>query len=172
MKDGIVVELVAVPPHLYIFGAGHVSRYISMTAKMAEFDVTVIDDRESFANKERFPEADEIIVEEFEPLFRHLSMEPDSYAVIVTRGHAHDALVLEEVLKKPCKYVGMIGSKRKTQIVFDHLKASGVDGSTLQQVHAPIGIEIDAETPQEIAVSIVAELIKARRDRNKRRDAA
>jgi xanthine dehydrogenase accessory factor len=162
-KEGVLIEPVTAPPHVYIFGAGHISRYISRAAKMAEFEVTVVDDRANFANKERFPEADEIIVEDFESLFEHLRLEPDGYAVIVTRGHNHDALVLEEVLRMPCKYVGMIGSKRKTQIIFDHLKSTGVDDSALKQVHAPIGIDIDAETPQEISISIVAELIKTRR---------
>ena len=164
-KEGIIVEPVAVPLHLYIFGAGHVSRYICMIAKMVDFEVAVIDDRDSFANKERFPEADEIIVEAFESVFQCLPIEPDGYVVIVTRGHAHDALVLEEVLKRPYKYVGMIGSKRKTKIILNHLKAAGVDENILQQVHAPIGIDIDAETPQEIAISIVAELIKVKRSR-------
>jgi xanthine dehydrogenase accessory factor len=161
--DGLIVEPISRPSRLFIFGAGHISRYISMTAKIAEFNVTVIDDRESFANKERFPEADEIIVEDFQSVFKHLSPQPGDYAVIVTRGHSHDALVLGEVLKNPCRYVGMIGSKRKTRIVFDHLRTAGVLEEALQKVHAPIGINIDAETPQEIAISIVAEMIKAKR---------
>ena len=185
--EGAIIEPIVAPSHLYIFGAGHVSQYISAIAKIAEFEVTVIDDRESFANKERFPEADEIIVEEFKSVFEHIDIKPDEYAVIVTRGHAHDAFILEEVLKKPCRYMGMIGSKRKTKIIFDHLKGEDVDENILEEehtpfillrktrkkvlfdekvineVHAPIGIDIGAETPQEIAVSIVAELIKERR---------
>ena len=164
-EDGLIVEPILSPSRLFIFGAGHISRYISATAKMAEFDVTVVDDRESFANREQFPEADEIIVENFQSVLKHLSPQPADYAVIVTRGHSHDALVLGEVLKNPCRYIGMIGSKRKTRIVFDHLRTAGVLEEALQKVHAPIGIDIDAETPQEIAISIVAEMIKVRRAR-------
>jgi len=191
-QEGAIIEPIAAPSHLYIFGAGHVSQYISTIAKIAEFEVTVIDDRESFANKERFPEADEIIVEEFKSVFKRIHIKPDEYAVIVTRGHAHDAFILEEVLKKPCRYMGMIGSKRKTKIIFDHLKTAEVDENVfneadaplillqktrkkvlfdeniLNKVHAPIGIDIGAETPQEIAVSIVAELIRERRAKKRR----
>ncbi len=162
-QDQVLIEPVSGISRLYIFGAGHISRYISTVAKVAEFDVTVIDDRESFANRVRFPEADEVIVEDFHSVFRHISLQPDDYVVIITRGHSHDALILEEALKNPCRYIGMIGSRRKTKILFDHLREAGVAEEALRKVHAPIGIDIDAETPQEIAISIVAELTKVRR---------
>ena len=127
--------------------------------------MTVIDDRNSFANRERFAEADEIVVEEFGEVFKKTRPSRNEYAVIVTRGHKHDSVVLEEVLKNPPKYTGMIGSKRKVKIIFDDLRRKGVTEDLLQTVHAPIGIDIGAETPQEIAVSIVAELIKIRSSR-------
>jgi xanthine dehydrogenase accessory factor len=161
-QNGYLIEVIAPPPHLYIYGAGHISQYISKMAKLVDFHVTVIDDRSQFANHDRFPEADEIVVEEFREVFEKVRPIPGGYVVIVTRGHKHDAGVLEEVLQRPPQYVGMIGSKRKVKIIYDDLAAKGVDGGLLRAVHAPIGVDIDAETPQEIAVSIVAELIKVR----------
>jgi len=131
-------------------------------AKAVDFHVTVVDDREIFANRERFPEADEVIVEEFRGVFTKTRPPRNAYAVIVTRGHKHDAVVLEEVLRRPPRYTGMIGSKRKVKILFDDLRGKGFKEDTLGTVHAPIGIDIGAETPQEIAVSIIAELIKIR----------
>ncbi|MEI6154418.1 MAG: XdhC/CoxI family protein [Deltaproteobacteria bacterium] len=165
VQDGYMIEVIAPPPHLYIYGAGHISQYISTMAKLVDFHITVIDDRSQFANRDRFPDADEIIVEEFKNVFEKVHPPLSGYAVIVTRGHKHDAVVLEEVLKQPQQYVGMIGSKRKVKIIYDDLIKKGVGKNLLRIVHAPIGIDIDAETPQEIAVSIVAELIKARSNR-------
>ncbi|MCX5803084.1 MAG: XdhC/CoxI family protein [Proteobacteria bacterium] len=160
--DGEVVEAIQVSSPLYIFGAGHVSQFLSKIAKIVDFHVTVIDDREEFANRERFPEADEVIVEDFTKVFNRLDFTGDEYIAILTRGHRYDAEVLEESLRKPVKYIGMIGSKRKVKMVYGHLRECGFDEKTLDGVHAPIGIHINAETPQEIAISIVAELIKVR----------
>jgi xanthine dehydrogenase accessory factor len=157
-----VVEPLLVYPDLYIFGAGHVSQFLSKVAKMVDFNVTVIDDRAEFANRERFPEADNVIVEDFNEAFNHLDFSRKPYLVIVTRGHTHDALVLEKSIEQPTQYVGMIGSKRKVRVVMDYLREKGVDKEILESVHAPIGIDINSETPQEIAISIVAELIQAR----------
>ncbi|MCX7966117.1 MAG: XdhC family protein [Syntrophorhabdaceae bacterium] len=147
---------------LYIFGAGHVSQYLSIVAKLVDFYTVVIDDRAEFANRERFPDADEIMVEKFESVFERLSFTGSEYIVIVTRGHQYDAFVLKEVLKRDFKYVGMIGSKRKVKIVMENLKDLGFSEELLRSVHAPIGLDIHAETPQEIAISIAAELIKER----------
>lgn len=122
----------------------------------------MVDDRRDFANNDRFPEADEIIVDDFDFLSQHLPTDSESYAVILTRGHKHDAIVLEEVLKVPHRYIGMIGSKRKVHMIYEALKAKGVDEKLLSGVHAPIGIDIKAETPEEIALSIVSELVKVR----------
>jgi xanthine dehydrogenase accessory factor len=128
-----------------------------------DFNTVVIDDRPDFANRERFPEAQEIIVDDFRKVFQRLTFYGNEYVAIVTRGHKHDALVLEEVMRRPTRYVGMIGSKRKNRLILDHLKAKGFEEAALAAVHAPIGLGIRAETPQEIAVSIVAELIAVRR---------
>ena len=160
--DGLVIEPLQVSVALYIFGAGHVSQYITKVAKMVDFSVTVIDDREEFANTERFPDADEIIVDNFQNVFNRLKFTGKEFVAIVTRGHQYDAGVLGEALKRQTRYVGMIGSKRKVAIVFDFLKKSGFDNEAIKKVHAPIGLAIHAETPQEIAVSIVAELIRVR----------
>ena len=163
LGDGTVVEPIVSSSFLYIFGAGHVSQYVSRIAAMVDFNIVVVDDRSDFANAERFPEAQEIIVEDFQDVFRHVNFHGDEYVAILTRGHKHDALVLEEVMKRPTRYVGMIGSKRKTEMVFQHLKTMGFPESDLKRVHAPIGLDIEAETPQEIAVSIVAEMIGVKR---------
>jgi xanthine dehydrogenase accessory factor len=147
---------------LYLFGAGHVSQYVAKIAKIADFDTTIIDDRKEVANRERFPDADAIIVTNMRDAFYCLDFTGDEYIVIVSRSHEQDAEILEEALKRKTRYVGMIGSKRKVRIILDNLKEKGLSESAIEKVHAPIGIPIDAETPQEIAISIVAEMIKAK----------
>ncbi|OPY69450.1 MAG: putative xanthine dehydrogenase subunit A [Syntrophorhabdaceae bacterium PtaU1.Bin034] len=163
LGKGMVIEPIVSSSLLYLFGAGHISQYVAKIAAMIDFNIVVIDDREDFANKERFAEAEEIIVEDFHKVFDRLSFRGNEYVAILTRGHKHDALVLEEVIKRPTRYVGMIGSRRKTKLVLDHLRAKGYDEDALKAVHAPIGIDIQSETPQEIAVSIAAELIEVKR---------
>jgi xanthine dehydrogenase accessory factor len=162
LSNGLIIEPVMPSSVVYIYGAGHISQSISKIAKMVGFYVIVIDDRRDFANDERFPEADEIIVDDFDFLSQHLPGDGEPYTVIVTRGHKHDAIVLEEVLKVPHRYIGMIGSKRKVHIIYEAMKTKGVNEGLLAQVHAPIGIHINAETPEEIALSIVSELVKVR----------
>ena len=162
LNNDTVVEPLSVFSNLYIFGAGHVSQFLSKVAKLVDFNVTVIDDREEFANRERFPEADTIIVEDFNTVFDVLDFTTNSYIVIVTRGHSHDALVLEKSIKQATCYIGMIGSKRKVRMVLEHLREKGIGKEILESIHAPVGIDINSETPQEIAVSIVAELIQVR----------
>jgi xanthine dehydrogenase accessory factor len=164
--NDMIVEPIEITSNLYIYGAGHLSQFISKLAKMMDFNVIVIDDRKEFANRERFPEADEIIVNDFNNITQDDGNDGERYVVIVTRGHKHDAVVLKEVLKRNNRYVGMIGSKRKTKIIFDHLNTCGIEEKLLQTVHAPIGIDINSETPQEIALSIIAELVKARGEKN------
>ncbi|MGQ9509183.1 MAG: XdhC family aldehyde oxidoreductase maturation factor [Thermodesulfobacteriota bacterium] len=161
----ILLEPIFSEPTLYIFGAGHISQQLAPLAKKVHFKVVVIDDREMFANRENFPEADELIVTEFEESFKHLSIDPSSYIVIVTRGHLFDGLVLEKALHTTARYIGMIGSKRKIRLLYEHLMKKGFLQEDLRRIHAPIGIDINAETPEEIAVSIIAELIKVRRGR-------
>lgn len=147
---------------LYVFGAGHVSQHICRIASMVNFDVTVIDDRKDYSNRVRFPDARETIAEDFITVFDRLPFSGSEYVVIVTRGHKHDALALEQTLKRQTRYVGMIGSRQKTKLVFDHLRQKGVNEALFTRVFAPIGLDISAETPEEIAVSIVAELILVR----------
>jgi xanthine dehydrogenase accessory factor len=161
--DGGIMEPILSSSLLYLFGAGHVSQYVAQVASMVDFNIVVVDDRVDFANTERFPMAQEIVVEDFQTVFDRLHFQGNEYVAILTRGHKHDALVLEEVMKRPTRYVGMIGSRRKTKLIMDHLKEKGFGPDTLNAVHAPIGVAIEAETPQEIAVSIVAELIATRR---------
>ncbi len=161
--DGaFLIEPVFNRTRLYIFGAGHVSQFISKIASMVDFAVVVIDDRQDFANAVRFPEADEVIVDDFTKAFSSLPFSGNEFVVIVTRGHSHDAVALREALSKDARYIGMIGSKRKVKMVFDLMRESGFSDEAISNVHAPIGLAIDAETPQEIAVSIVGQLIQIR----------
>ncbi len=165
LSDGtLLLEPVLGHPHLMIFGGGHVSRYISRTAAMAGFRVTVIDDRAPYANSERFPEADATLAVEFYNAFNHVSITSSSYVVIVTRGHRSDEEILERVIASQAKYIGMIGSKRKVLTTYEHLVERGIAPEQLKRVHAPMGIEIGAATAEEIAVSVVAELIQVRRN--------
>lgn len=147
---------------LYIFGAGHISTCIVPIAKMAGFQVVVIDDRAEFMDRERFPLADELMTIPFSEAFSNISVTGSSYLVIVTRGHIHDLLILRDSLKTSPAYIGMIGSKRKRDMIYTSLVDEGFTRERLLNVHSPIGLAIDAETPEEIAVSIVAELIHAR----------
>jgi len=159
----IFIDTIAGQPMLFIFGAGHLSYYISRYAKSVDFRVAVCDGRAEFANKERFPDVDNIIVESFERVFDKICIDRNSYIVIVTRGHKCDEIVLERAVQTETKYIGMIGSKRKTATVLKRLREKGISEEALRRVYSPIGISIGALTPQEIALSIVCELTKIRR---------
>ena len=159
----IYIEPIIPNPRVYIFGGGHVSLAVSKMSKMVGFEVVVLDDRPQFANRDRFPETEEVIAEEFEFSLPKLRVNRSSYLVIVTRGHAYDQEVLEWAVKTEARYLGMIGSRRKIQMVYASLKEKGVPAEKLERVHAPIGLDIGALTPEEIAVSIVAEMIQERR---------
>ncbi|HUT70582.1 MAG TPA: XdhC/CoxI family protein [Desulfatiglandales bacterium] len=159
----VFVEPILPEPCLFIFGAGHISLFLAKMGKIVGFKVVVIDDRPEFANRERFPEADEVIAQDLPLAFPQLTTNRASYIAIVTRGHLQDETVLEWAVKTDAAYIGMIGSKKKNQTVFSHLKARGIPEKRLKEVHAPIGLNINAKTPEEIAVSIIAEIIKARR---------
>lgn len=151
----------------YLFGAGHISLHLAPLAKMVEFRTVVLDDRAEFANAERFAGADEIrVLSAFESCFEDLAIDADSYIVIVTRGHSHDKTVLAQALKATPGYVGMIGSRRKRETLYHQLRNEGFSEDDLARVHSPIGVRIGAETPQEIALSIVAELIRVRAERS------
>jgi xanthine dehydrogenase accessory factor len=161
-KESIFIEPLMPYDILYLFGAGHVSTFVSSLASMVGFRVVVIDDRKEFANKERFKEADEIIVLAFSDVFEKINISSSCYIAIITRGHIQDLNVLRESLKRSDGYIGMIGSKQKREKIYQALMEEGVSDERLKQVHSPIGLDIDAETPEEIAVSIVAELIRVR----------
>jgi xanthine dehydrogenase accessory factor len=148
---------------VYCFGAGHVAVPTAHIAALSGFRVIVIDDRAEFVNAERFPEAHEIrVISDFDHALEGLEIDKDSFIVIVTRGHQYDRTVLEQSIKTNSGYIGMISSRRKKQAIYEALLARGVKKELLEQVHSPIGIDIGGETPEEIAVSIVAELITIR----------
>ena len=159
--DDVLVERITTPPHLVLCGAGHVSVYTAKIAKMVGFKVTVIDERGDFANSERFPEADAIVSLPYREALEAIN-DPNTYYVIITRGHKDDNLCLETILNKPYAYCGMIGSKSKVQIVFNDLIARGYPKEKLNTVHSPIGLSIGANTPEEIAVCIVGEMIQVK----------
>ena len=159
----IFIEPVLPPALLYIFGAGHVALSLYRTARSAGFDVNIIDDRDSYANRERFPEAKEVIAEDFDQAMARMTPSETSYIVIVTRGHRDDMSVLRWAVQTQARYVGMIGSKRKTITIFRELVKEGLSENLFERVHAPVGLDIGAITPEEIAVAITAELIAARR---------
>jgi len=159
----IYIEPIIPTPKVFIFGGGHISLFVAKMSAMVGFQVAVIDDRPQFADKDRFPEAEEVIAEEFPLALPKLKVNRSSYLVIVTRGHAYDQEVLEWAVNTEVKYIGMIGSRKKIQTVYANLEEKGITREKLQRVHAPIGVDIGAVTPEEIAVSIVAEMIKVRR---------
>ncbi|HET7204993.1 MAG TPA: XdhC/CoxI family protein [Terriglobales bacterium] len=159
----IFIEPVLPPALLYIFGAGHVAVNLYKIAHNAGFDVTVVDDREAYAARERFPEAREVIAEDFDKAMARLFPSESSYIVIVTRGHRDDMRVLRWAVQTPARYVGMIGSRRKTVAIYKELVKEGIPAHLFERVHAPVGLDIGAVTPEEIAVAITAELIAIRR---------
>ena len=159
----VFIETVAIRPTVIIFGAGHLSFYIAKFAKLVNFSVKVCDEREEFAKKERFPDANEIIVANFENVFERVRVDGNSYLVIVTRGHKCDEVVLEQALRTGAKYIGMIGSRRKVITILQRLHEKGFSREALSSIYSPIGISIGAVTPEEIAMSTVCELVKIRR---------
>jgi len=159
----VFIEPVLPPALLYIFGAGHVALSLCQTAASAGFDVIVSDDRSSYATKERFPAAREVHAFDFDEAMRRLDPNESSCIVIVTRGHRDDMRILRWAIQTRARYVGMIGSKRKVIQIFKTLEEEGVPASLFEKVYAPIGLDIGAITPEEIAVAITAELIAIRR---------
>lgn len=164
------VERLMQRPRIFLFGAGHVSTCVAPLARQVGFDITVIDDRPEFANKERFPDAESVIVSEFKQAFDSLDISENAYILIITRGHLHDKSVLEMSLQTPAKYIGMIGSIKKRNTIYQDLISQGISKQRLEEVYSPIGIEINAQTPEEIAVSIVAELIQKRAPKKEKKN--
>ncbi len=159
----VFVEPILPQPTLYLFGGGHVSMAVAKAATAAGFGVGVADDRETFANNERFPMAHEIYTS-YEDAFRKIHPNAASYLVIVTRGHKEDMRVLAWAVRTEARYVGMIGSKRKVISVYKALENDGYKPEEFERVYAPMGLEIGALSPEEIAVSIAAELVAVRRN--------
>ncbi len=159
----VYVEPVMPIPSAYIFGAGHISKSLSKVATLAGFRTIIVDNRDTYANRERFPEAAEVHAGEYEEVFSKLAINESSYLIIVTRGHADDMRVLRWAISTPARYVGMIGSKRKLVEVAKQLQKEGIAIKKLQGVHSPMGLDIGAVTPEEIAVAVVAELVHWRR---------
>ena len=163
------VEPFTPPPILYVFGGGHVGGQIGRLAKNVGFHVVLVDDRPYFANPERHPEVDECLAGDVPDVFSRLPSDDQIYIVAATRGHQHDEVVVEHAIARRVRYVGMLGSERKKMILWRRIEARGGSRGRLDQVYSPVGLDIGADTPEEIAVSVVAELIQVRRsDRRKR----
>ncbi len=159
----VMIEVTERPATLLIVGGGHVGQAIASIAALAGFSVSVLDDRAAFANQERFPMADRVICGDFVDELRRFEIDSTTYIVMVSRGHKQDELALREVAASGAAYAGMIGSLRRVSTVLTHLAQEGVPREALERVHTPIGLDIGAETPEEIAVSVVAELVLVRR---------
>jgi len=165
----VVIEPVLPPPRVYIIGAGHVSVPLCRVAKIAGFEVIVVDDRIKYANRQRFPEADEVKAGPIAEVARGFSYGDNAYVVIVTRGHKMDEEALRVFLEYDTAYIGVIGSVRKSEKIFNRLEKDGISRERLDRVHSPIGLDIGGGTPGEIAVSIVAELVAVRYQRATRK---
>jgi xanthine dehydrogenase accessory factor len=162
----VFIEPIEPSPAVYIFGAGHVGQFVARVAHDAGFRVHVVDDRDKFANRERFPDAAEIVVDDIPTWLANAALPASAYAVIVTRGHRHDLDALRALAPRNLRYLGLIGSRAKVKRIYDVLvEEQTVSVEQLERIHAPIGLDIGAVTPQEIAISIVAELIAIRRGR-------
>ena len=159
----VYIEPLEATPRLYVIGAGHVGYHLAKLAQTIGFSVHVLDDREKFASRERFPEAAEVVVDSIPDWLHHASLPTNAYVVVVTRGHTHDLDALRSLATRDLRYLGLIGSKAKVKRIYDALLAEGVPVECLQHVHAPVGLDIGAVSPEEIAVAILAELIAVRR---------
>jgi xanthine dehydrogenase accessory factor len=163
-KLDVFFEVMPAPPKLIVVGAGHIAVPLAKLAKILDFHVTVIDDRLLYANRERFPDADEVLVGEMAQVLKEMTITPSCYIVLITRGHAYDEPCLRVVLPSSAKYIGMIGSRRRIKACFQRFRDEDkIAEELIQKVYAPIGLDIATETPAEIALSILAEVIKVRR---------
>jgi xanthine dehydrogenase accessory factor len=168
----VYIEPIEPSPELYIIGAGHVGYHLARLAHEVGFRVHVIDDREKFANRERFPTAAEVIADDISAWLASAQLPAHAYAVIVTRGHTNDLEALRALAPRDLRYLGLIGSRAKVARIYDALTADRMPAAYLKRVHAPIGLDIGAVTPQEIAVSILAELIAVKHGKIASRDAS
>ena len=168
----VYIEPIEPSPELYVIGAGHVGYHLARLAQEVGFRVHVVDDREKFANRERFPSAAEVVTEDIPAWIARTALPAHGYVVIVTRGHTNDLEALRALAPRDLRYLGLIGSRAKVARIYDELTANGTDAALLKKVHAPIGLDIGAVTPQEIAVSILSELIAVKHGKAGVRDAA
>ena len=159
----VMIEIVEAPVTLLICGGGHIGLSLATIGEHVGFSVAVMDDREMYANRERFPMADRVMSGDFTEMLAGFPIGPNTYIVMVSRGHKQDETCLRAVVNRGAAYVGMIGSKRRVSTVLRHLAEEGLDIDALERVYTPIGFDLGAETPEEIAVSIIAELIAVRR---------
>lgn len=160
----VFVEAIVPQPKALVFGAGHISKSLCKAASMAGFAVSVIDNRDTYANRERFPEAEDVFAEEYEDVFPRLRVTDTTYIIIVTRGHRDDMRVLQWAAKTNARYIAMIGSRRKVIGVVEELAKEGFPAEILDRLYAPMGFDIGAISPEEIAISVVAEMIAVRRN--------
>lgn len=160
----LLFEISRPPLEMVICGGGHVGQAVARAARLLDFRVTVIDDRPEFASRDKFPDPSvDLLVDDFTAALSSLRLTPASHVVIVTRGHRHDEICLRQVIDRPVRYLGMIGSRRRTTTIREHLRREGVEPALLHRVHAPIGLDIGALTPEEIAIAILAEIVLVRR---------
>jgi xanthine dehydrogenase accessory factor len=162
----VYIDPIAPSPALYVVGAGHVGFHLARAASDAGFRIHIVDDREKFANRDRFPSADSIVVDDIPAWLQQAEIPDSAYVVIVTRGHTHDFDALRALASRKLKYLGLIGSRAKVARIYDAMRSDGVADDALNRVHAPIGLDIGAVTPAEIAIAILAELIAVRHDKD------
>jgi xanthine dehydrogenase accessory factor len=160
----VYIEPVIPDPHLIILGAGHVGKALSKIARFSGFKVTVVDDREEYANRDNVPDANETVVIDFEKVLSKVSVDQNTYIVIATRGHNHDLDALKVALGTKARYIGLLGSKRKKALLFKTLKEKGFAQRDVDRIITPVGLSINSVTPEEIAISIMAQIIKYRRE--------
>ncbi len=164
----LLIEPILPKSTVYVLGAGHIGFAVSKIAKTVGLQVIVVDDRPAYANAERFPDADKIYTEDPSCMISNLNINKASYLVIACRGHLEDQETLKESLKTTARYIGMVGSKKKVKTIFSNLNKQGISDDVLTRVHAPIGIQMATDTPEEIAISIVAEIVNERRQNKKK----
>ncbi|HEU4343736.1 MAG TPA: XdhC/CoxI family protein [Candidatus Binatia bacterium] len=163
-KLEVFFEVMPAPPKLVVVGAGHIAVPLVKMAKVLDFYVIVIDDRLAYANRERFPDADEVLVGDMAQMLKEMSITPSTYIVLITRGHKYDEPCLREIIHSQARYIGMIGSKRRIKACFQRFRdEEKIADEIIARVYAPIGLDIGTETPPEIALSILAEVVKVRR---------
>lgn len=163
-KLEVFFEVMPAPPKLVVVGAGHIAVPLVQMAKILDFYVIIIDDRLMYANRDRFPNADEVLVGDMHQMLKEMTITPATYIVLITRGHKYDEPCLREIIHSQAKYIGMIGSKRRIKACFERFRdEEKVAEEVIQRVYAPIGLDIGTETPAEIALSILGEIIKVRR---------